>query len=601
MIEIPGYRHGSAQPVFTTWITIRDDISLNYQVVDDFLSHGFLVNDLPFHQTEDRMTAICDRVSFLANSLLQAIKIPVFEQAKIIEVQYNKEQKFHRVRLLVPTIANIPQKIVQHAHSFASKLLGELHPQYDFDAAFEAINTDFVNEFKVFISGGRSTLSIPHAARKNRIPFLHLGSGIYQLGWGSQARRFDRSTSDRDTALGRTMSGDKRLTSKILLQAGFPVPRHIPVASLEAAQKAGQELGYPVVLKPALLGRGEGVTIDIFSDDDLRDAYLKTQEGFDNLIVEKQITGLCYRIFVAGGKVRHVVGRHPMHVLGDGVHTVRELAKIENETQKRLAKHRRRPKLEINETSQKLFTQFNLDADSVPKKGLRVPFQRIESSELGGIAEDFSQIAHPDNIALAEDLAAFCGLDVVGVDLLSDDVLKAWHENGAKINEINFSPTVSPYREWVQGGLNAYIQETFPQKGRIPIHLFSGGEDALRKARDLQAKLLEKGQPHFLCTRHMTLKPDGVQLVDDLGNGLFFRAHALLLNKAVEGIIVVVQDESILITGFPFDCVSNKVMVNDQFVSKNRGTPLSPDMKERIIKTVEQLPIFDGIASPSIM
>lgn len=596
MIEIPGYSHGSAQPVCAIWMTIRDDVYFDYQIVDDFLSHGFLVNELPYHQTEDRITAICDRVSFLANSLLQAIKIPVFEQAQIIELQYNQEQKLHRVRLLVPTIANIPQKIVQHAHIFASKMLGEFHPQYDFDAAFETINTDFVTKFKVFISGGRSTLSVPHTASKNRIPVLHLGSGIYQLGWGSQARRFDRSTNDRDTALGRTMSGDKRLASKLLLQAGFPVPRHIPVASLEAAQKAGQELGYPVVLKPALLGRGEGVTVDIFSEDALREAYLKTQESFDNLIVEKQVNGLCHRIFVAGGKMRHVVARHPMHVLGDGVHTIRELADIENAAQKKFALHRRFPKLEINETSLRLFAQLNLDPDSIPAKGLRVPFQRIESTILGGIAEDIQHNTHPDNISLAEEVAAFSGLDVVGVDIISEDFSKAWHENGAKINEINFSPTVSPYRDWVKKGLNAYLNESFPQKGRIPIHLFSGGEDAVAKARDLQAELLAKGQPHFLCTRHMTLKPEGVQLVDDLGDGLFLRAHALLLNKAVEGIIVVLQDESVLITGFPFDCVSHKVMVNDQFVSMTRGAPLSQDMKERITKTIGQLPIFDGMA-----
>lgn len=596
MIEIPGYSHGSAQPVCAIWMTIRDDIFLDYQRVDDFLAHGFLVNDLPFHQTEDRVIAICDRVSFLANSLLQAIKIPVFEQAKIVEVQYNQAQELHRVRLLVPTLADIPQKIVQHAHGFASKLLSELHPQYDFDAAFEAINTDFVTKFKVFIPGARSTLSIPHTASKNRVPFLHLGAGIYQLGWGSQARRFDRSTSDRDTALGRTMSGDKRLASKLLLQAGFPVPRHIPVASLEAAQKAGQELGYPVVLKPALLGRGEGVTVDIFSDENLREAYLKTQESFDNLIVEKQVNGLCHRIFVAGGKMRHVVARHPMHVLGDGVHTIRQLADIENAAQKRLALHRRFPKLEINETSLRLFAQLDLDADSIPAKGLRVPFQRIESTLLGGIAEDLLHITHPDNIALAEELAAFTGLDVVGVDIISEDISKAWHENGAKINEINFSPTVSPYRDWVKKGLNAYLNEIFPQKGRIPIHLFSGGEDALEKARALQAELLAKGQPHFLCTRHMTLKPEGVQLVDDLGDGLFLRAHALLLNKAVEGIIVVLQDESVLMTGFPFDSVSRKVMVDDQFVSMTRGAPLSQDMRDRITKTIEHLPVFDEMA-----
>jgi len=596
MLEIPGYSHASTQPVCVIGMTLPDSLSFDHPSVDGFLSNGFLVNTLPFGNDDDRISALCNRISFLANSLLQAIKVPVFEQAKIVEVHYNQDQRAHRVRLLAPTIANIPQEIVLRAHAFALKILNELHPAYDFEAAFEAIDAGFVKVFKTFIPGGVSTVSITHAAFKNRVPFLHLGTGIYQLGWGSKARRFDRSTNDKDTALGSKLASDKRLTNQVLLQAGFPVPRQIAVSSLDAAQKAGQEIGYPVVLKPALLERGEGVTIDIDSDDALRGAYLEKQDSFENLLVEQQISGMCHRIFLAGKKVNHVIARHPMHVLGDGIHTINELARIENEAQQKLGKHRRWPKLEITETSLRMFSELGLDADSVPSKGVRVPFHRIESTELGGIAEDLFSVTHRDNITLAEDVAEFCGLDVLGLDIITEDISKAWHENGAKINEINFSPLVSLYRDWAQKGLNTYIQEIFPEHGRIPITVFSGGLEALAEARRHQADLFGEGERRFLCSRKVTLKPDGSPHVDDLGDGLFLRAHALLLNRSVEGIIFVLQDESVLMTGFPFDRVSTKVSVDDHFVSMITDAPLGPDVRAQIAQAVDQLPVFEGVA-----
>lgn len=84
MPEIPGHSHGSRHPVCVIGMTLHDDLTFDHRQVDDFLSNGFLVSELPFGKEAERIAAIIDRVSFLANSLLQAIKVPVFEQAKKI-------------------------------------------------------------------------------------------------------------------------------------------------------------------------------------------------------------------------------------------------------------------------------------------------------------------------------------------------------------------------------------------------------------------------------------------------------------------------------------------------------------------------------------
>lgn len=596
MHKIPGYSHASKQPLCVISINIPDDLSFDYQLVDDFLLHGFLLKYLSFDATHGHIDAICERISFLANSLLQAIKLPTFELAKIAASQYNPDTRLHRVHLLVPTVSNIPQDIILHAHGFALKILTELHPKYDFEAAFETIQVDFIKKFRGFIPGGISTVSVLYAAAKHKVPFTHLGSGIYQLGWGCRARRFDRSTNDKDASLGNKIASDKRLTNQLLNQAGFPVPRQISVSSLKSALRAGQELGYPVVLKPAKLERGEGVTIGIGSDDELKRAYLKKNEELGSLLLEEQVSGLCHRIFVAGQKAWYVSARHPMHVLGDGVHTIRELAQIENGAQLKHAKHWRRPKLEINETSLELVAQLNLTADSIPPNGMRVPFQKIAIAELGGMSEDVFRITHPDNLALAEKLAEFCGLDCIGIDIISDDISISWRKNNAKINEVNFAPELKLFHSWVQRSLSSYIPEIFPEHGRIPIHMFSGGPKALHEARRFQEDLFKEGKPHFLCCRDMTQSPDGTRYMDSLRADLFLRAQALLLNKAVEGIIYVLQDESVLMTGFPFDGVASKVTVDDQFISTITGACLEHSVRNQISNMISHLPVFDQIA-----
>jgi hypothetical protein len=48
MPEIPGHSHGSRHPVCVIGMTLHDDLTFDHRQVDDFLSNGFLVSELPF-------------------------------------------------------------------------------------------------------------------------------------------------------------------------------------------------------------------------------------------------------------------------------------------------------------------------------------------------------------------------------------------------------------------------------------------------------------------------------------------------------------------------------------------------------------------------
>lgn len=54
---------------------------------------------------------------------------------------------------------------------------------------------------------------------------------------------------------------------------------------------------------------------------------------------------------------------------------------------------------------------------------------------------DYPTAVHPTNIRLAERVAALMGMDVVGVDLICQDLTRPFHETGAIIHEVQRQPT----------------------------------------------------------------------------------------------------------------------------------------------------------------
>ena len=79
---------------------------------------------------------------------------------------------------------------------------------------------------------------------------------------GSLGRRIDRSTTDQDSALVMRWTKSKFLTAQLLRQ-GLLTPRHLPAKTVKQAKEASQHIGFPLVIKPADLERGEGVAVDV--------------------------------------------------------------------------------------------------------------------------------------------------------------------------------------------------------------------------------------------------------------------------------------------------------------------------------------------------
>jgi len=320
---------------------------------------------------------------------------------------------------------------------------------------------------------GPSTGSIVEAALARGIPYRRLTSGsMVQFGWGSKQRRIQAAETDRTSAIAQSIAQDKELTKKLLDAAGVPIPFGRPVLDENDAWVAAEEIGLPVVVKPQDGNQGKGVTVNVASRDHLKIAFAAASAISSSIMVERYMPGHDYRLLVVSGKVVAAARRDPPQVIGDGVHTVRELVEIVNRDPRRSEGHATAlTKIRLDEIAHARLSIQGYSADSVPPKGSRVILRNNANLSTGGSATDVTDDVHLEVAARAVAAAQMIGLDICGVDIVCDSVLKPLEEQGGGVIEVNAAP-----------GLRMHLQPSFG-KGRavgeaIVSAMFGNGDNA---------------------------------------------------------------------------------------------------------------------------
>jgi cyanophycin synthetase len=329
---------------------------------------------------------------------------------------------------------------------------------------------------------GPSTASLVKAAEQRDIPWIRLNTrSLVQLGHGKYQRRIQATVTSETRHTAVEIASDKRLTNQILEDLGLPVPRQRIVDEAEEAVEAAERLGYPVVVKPLDGNHGRGVSINLTTPEQVRDAFEKAYERSSTVIVETYQTGHDYRILVVNGKVVAVSQRVPGHVTGDGRHTVAELVDIVNTDPRRGVGHEKvLTRLELDHQAQRLLEQAGLTAESVLPDGEIFYLRSTGNLSTGGTAIDKTDVIHYDNRIMAERAVKAIGLDVGGVDFISPDIARSHQDVGGAIVEINAAPGfrmhVAPTEGKPRDVAGPVIDMLFPQGTpyRIPIAAITG-------------------------------------------------------------------------------------------------------------------------------
>jgi cyanophycin synthetase len=354
----------------------------------------------------------------------------------------------------------------EHAEQLCRAALDD--QPFDLDGALKELR-----ELDEDIRLGPSTGAIVAAAVARGIPFRRLTQGsLVQFGWGSRQKRIQAAETSYTSAIAESIAQDKELTKKLLHAAGVAVPYGRPVDDEDDAWVAAQEVGLPVVVKPQDGNQGKGISVNLTTEEQVRQAYRVAIEFRDDIMVEKFLPGHDWRLLVIGDKLIAAARRDPPLVIGDGKNTVRQLVDIVNSDPRRSDGHATSlTKIRFDEIALARLAQQGYDADSVPPRGVRVVLRNNANLSTGGTATDVTDDVHPELAAAAVAAAQTVGLDIAGIDVVCDTMLKPLEEQGGGIVEVNAAP-----------GLRMHLDPSFG-KGRpvgeaIVGMMFPDGDNA---------------------------------------------------------------------------------------------------------------------------
>jgi cyanophycin synthetase len=405
---------------------------------------------------------------------------------------------------------------------------------------------------------GPSTAHIVDAATERRIPSLRLTDGnLVQFGHGSAQRRIWTAETDRTSAIGESIASDKDLTKTLLASCGVPVPEGTIVRSAAAAWEEAQDIGLPVAIKPVDGNHGRGVALNLMTETDVHTAYAIAAKAGDStaVLVERFIPGNEHRLLVVGQKVVAAAKGESLWVVGDGTADLFELCNSQINTDPRRGTSEGHP-LNIVEPDDReikpVLARQGLEPRSVPQAGQKVLIQLN-----GNVADDVTDLVHPE-VAYAAALAArVVGLDVAGVDLVAEDISRPLEEQRGAIIEVNASPGllahIKPAAGQPRNVGKAIVDHLFDEDdtGRIPLVGVTGTATAALVARLVGTVLYLSGkhvgvanrEGLFLDQRRVTAH-DGTR---------FDAGQRLLINRTVQAAVFESNARTILTEGLPYD------------------------------------------------
>ena len=251
------------------------------------------------------------------------------------------------------------------------------------------------------------------------VEVLDAEAGEMRLSHGGRSVVTRESLSEYTSAVAMSRCDDKRLTRRIVSEAGIVVARG-RLATYDEADRAFLEEVGDVVVKPTRGEQGKGITVGVDGPDEFEAALARAREQHPEVLIEQRASGDDLRLVVIDGKVVAAALRVPAEIIGTGHHTVREL--IDAQSRRRAAATGGESRIPVDEITVATVREAGWSFDDVLPEGLRVRVRRTANLHQGGTIHDVTAEVHPELCEVAIAAAEAIGIPVTGIDLLVPDV-----------------------------------------------------------------------------------------------------------------------------------------------------------------------------------
>ena len=291
------------------------------------------------------------------------------------------------------------------------------------------------------------------------VEILDAGAGEMRLSHGGRSVITRESLSEYTSAVAMARCDDKRLTRRLVSEAGIQVPKG-RLATFDEHDHAFLEEVGDVVVKPTRGEQGKGITVGVSSAQELDAALARAREEHPNVLIEQRAPGDDLRLVVIDGKVVAAALRKPAEIVGTGHHTVREL--IEAQSRRRAAATGGESRIPMDEVTESTVAEAGFTFDDVLPEGQKLRVRRTANLHQGGTIHDVTAKVHPILSEVAVTAADAIGIPVTGIDLLVPDVTAADYV----FIEANERPGLANHEP--QPTAKAFVDFLFPGSPALP-------------------------------------------------------------------------------------------------------------------------------------
>jgi GNAT-family acetyltransferase (TIGR03103 family) len=295
------------------------------------------------------------------------------------------------------------------------------------------------------------------------VEVLDAETGEMRLTHGGRSVITRESLSEFTSAIAMCRCDDKRLTRRLVSDAGITVPRARLATFDEGDHDFLTEVG-EVVVKPTRGEQGKGITVGVTADnepDDLVAAVARAREEYPEVLIEQRVIGDDLRLVVIDGRVVAAALRMPPEIIGTGEHTVRDL--IVAESRRRSAATGGESRIPLDAITEATVIEAGWQFDGVLPQGTRLRVRLTANLHQGGTIHDVTTEVNPELCRVAVVAAEAIGIPVTGIDLLVPDVAG---EDYAFI-EANERPGLANHEP--QPTAAAFIDYLFPGQPGQPL------------------------------------------------------------------------------------------------------------------------------------